>query len=159
MLFFDELDMLVAANPDVKIDFLAFVRALKQRQEPVPVDMRSVRAVVGIGSYEVLMLADTVVRGGGGDAARGAVRIASPFNVSDDFKEQHFQCEELAVVVQAYATEHGVELPQHFTEDLFASTHGYVRPIDRSTMVCESLERTSGFSYIWRQLDRNLRGR
>ena len=75
MLFFDELDMLVAANPDVKIDFLAFVRALKQRQEPVPVDMRSVRAVVGIGSYEVLMLADTVVRGGGGDAACGAVRL------------------------------------------------------------------------------------
>ena len=124
----------------------------------MPLDKRSVRAV-GIGSYEVLMLADTVVRSGGGDAARGAVRsIASPFNGSDDFKEQHFQCEELAVVVQAYAAEHDVELPQHFTEDLFASTHGYVRPIDRSTMVCESLERTSGFSYIWRQLDRNLRG-
>ena len=34
-----------------------------------------------------------------------------------------------------------------------------VRPIDRSTTVCESLERTSGLSYIWRQLDRNLRGR
>ena len=57
--------------------------------------------------------------------------IASPFNVSDDFKEQHFQCEELAVVVQAYATEHGVELPQHFTEDLFASTHGYTASVVR----------------------------
>jgi hypothetical protein len=128
VLFFDELDMLVAASPAVKLDFLAFIRALKQRQESVPVDKRPVRAVVGIGSYEVLMLADTVIahRDGSGDVDRAlrVARVVSPFNVSDDFKEQHFQLEELTAVVQEYMTEHNVALPKHFTEDLFASTHG-----------------------------------
>lgn len=91
----------------------------------MPVDKRPVRAVVGIGTYEVLMLADTeVIRGGDTDLARGAVLIASPVNVSDDFKEQHFQLEELRAVMQAYAAEHHVTLPHHFTEDLFANTHG-----------------------------------
>ena len=146
VLFFDELDYLVAPSPAVKLDFLAFIRALKQHNQSVPFDKRSVRAVVGIGSYEVLKLADTVIarRDGGGDAdpALGQALLVSPFNVSDDFKEQHFQLEELAAVLQEYMTEHHVVLPEHFTEDLFASTHGY--DLSLSLILCVLLTLAAG---------------
>ena len=112
VLFFDELDLLVAANPAVKDSFLGFLRSIRQDQSTRA--KPAVLAVVGIGSYEVLKL---------GDASGAHV---SPFNVSDDYKEQHFLLDELVAVVKEYTAEHGVSLPQDFIEDLFGSTDGCV---------------------------------
>ena len=124
VLFFDELDLLVMAAPDVKEDFLNTLRTI--RQDQVTLKNRSVLAVVGIGSYEVLKLAAVAGGAGSADPARGAARVASPFNVGDDFKEQHFLLSELAAVVQEYTTDHRVTLPEHFIDDLFGGTHGCV---------------------------------
>jgi hypothetical protein len=119
VLFFDEFDILVAANLEVKRSFLNFVRALKQQLQGVAVERRPLLSVVGIGTYEVMKLAD-------------ADGKASPFNVTEDFKERHFQFDELVAVVRAYAEEHQVELPKLFAEDVFASTHGYAFAVSLS---------------------------
>lgn len=49
VLFFDELDLLVAANPAVKDSFLGFLRSIRQDQSTRA--KPAVLAVVGIGSY------------------------------------------------------------------------------------------------------------
>ena len=75
-----------------------------------------------------------------------ALKFLTPLSFVESAKLSDLEAEETAVKVDEVSNGIGTDVT-------------IVRPIDRSTTVCESLERTSGFSYIWRQLDRNLRGR
>lgn len=120
VLFFDELDLLAAANPAVRDSFMGFLRAI--RQSTGACAKRAVLAVVGISSYEALEL-DAVAGGAGNaDPARGGVPVPSPWG--DRVKEQHFLLPELKAVAQEYTADYGVTLPDFFIEDLFGSTHG-----------------------------------
>jgi hypothetical protein len=129
VIFLDELDMLLGANPAVKDDFLNFLRGLKHEKR--------VKAVVGIGSYEVLRLGAPELADGD-DPARASTALRSPFNVSDGFGEQHFLLEEVKAVVNEYVAEHHVTLPESFVEDLYGSTHGYAASLAMCLMNTQS---------------------
>jgi hypothetical protein len=110
VLVIDEMDLLLRANPAVKDSLLGFIRGLK-------IMTTAVRSVIGIGAFQVLQL---------GDSGPTAM---SPFNVVDQFVEQHFTLDELVAVLSEYASDLQVSLhpsPAQFAEDLYASTDGCV---------------------------------
>jgi hypothetical protein len=108
VLVIDEMDLLLGANPQVKDLLLGFIRTLKTRSYA--------SSVIGIGAYQVLQLGET-----------GSSTTISPFNIIDQFVEQHFTERELAVILSEYAHDHTVSLPpslDQFAKDLHASTDG-----------------------------------
>lgn len=109
VLVIDEMDLLLGANPQVKDLLLGFIRTLKTRSYA--------SSVIGIGAYQVLQLGET-----------GSSTTISPFNIIDQFVEQHFTERELAVILSEYAHDHTVSLPpslDQFAKDLHASTDGH----------------------------------
>jgi hypothetical protein len=106
VLVIDEMDLLLLANPQVKDLLLGFIHTLKLHGYA--------SSVIGIGAYQVLQLGETE-------------STASPFNVVDQFVEQHFTEHELAVILSEYARDYNVSLPpslDQFAKDLHASTDG-----------------------------------